>query len=250
LREAIQESCDVYFYEIGKRFYEDGEEKLQSYVRTFGLGTKTGIELPGEASGRVPDSAWKKKWNENYPEMQPWVPGDTINMSIGQGDMLTTPLQMANSYAAIANGGSVLQPHILYQVRDGAGKVVYGQETVEASDQPKASNSSINTIQSALRGVITDGTGKSPFRNFKVDVAGKTGTAEMGAKDASGSKKLDDYAWFIGYAPANKPKYAVAIIIEQGGHGGSIAGPAARQIFAKLFNEKVEHVKAATDNSR
>jgi penicillin-binding protein 2 len=242
LRQAIEESCDVYFYNVGERFYEDGDEKLQEYVRSLGLGSPTGIELPGEASGRVPDAAWKKKWNEDYPEMQQWNPGDTINMSIGQGDLLVTPLQMAVSYATIANGGDLLTPHLLKKVSDTSGKTVYKQERTLAKTQPKASKSSINTLKTALRGVISEGTGKSPFRGFDIAVAGKTGTAQM-----QGGKQ-DDYAWFVGYAPADKPKYCIAILIEQGGHGGSIAGPAARQIFAKLFNKKVEHVNAV-DNS-
>jgi penicillin-binding protein 2 len=250
LRGAIEESCDVYFYETGKRFYEDGEELLQTYVRGFGYGAVTGIDLPGEAPGRVPDAAWKKKWNQDYPEYQQWLPGDTVSLSIGQGDLLATPLQVANSYAAIAHDGTVLTPHILKAIQDGSGQIVYEQKSVKQKKQPQASASSIRTVQTALRGVVTEGTGKSPFRNFSVAVAGKTGTAEMGRKDpVTGKSDQDDYAWFVGYAPATKPKYAVTVLIEQGGHGGSIAGPAARQIFAKLFHKKVELIHA-TDNSR
>lgn len=234
------DSCDVYFYEVGYKFYKQGQEKLQKFVRSFGYGQKTGIDLPGEAKGRVPDAAWKKAWNENYPEYQKWLPGDTVNMAIGQGDMLATPLQVAATYAGIANDGVVCRPHILKGVLDSQGKTVikYKKQT---AFKPKVTPYSVATMQSDLTAVVAQGTAAGAFGGFEVPVAGKTGTAQMTGKD--------DYAWFVGYAPANKPKYAVAVLIEQGGSGGGIAGPAARQIFAKLFNKKIEQV-TATDNSR
>jgi len=247
---ALRDSCDVYFYEAGKRFYQRDEEELQKYVRSFGYGELTGIDLPGEAKGRVPDATWKKTWNEDYPEYQQWLPGDTVSLSIGQGDLLATPLQVAASHGAIANDGKLYKPHVLLSIHDGMDNVVRETKAELNSVQPIANKSSLSTVQRALREVITDGTGRSAFRNFGVAVAGKTGTAEMGRKDPiTGKRDQDDYAWFVGYAPSSKPKYAVAIMIEQGGSGGGIAAPAARQIFAKLFDQKVELVNA-TDNSR
>lgn len=237
---GIHDSCDVVFYEIGYDFYKDKQENLQKYARSFGYGSKLGIDLPGEADGRIPDAAWKKKYNEDYPEMQGWLPGDTVNMSIGQGDVLSTPLQVAASYAGIANGGDVMRPHVLKEVLGPDGKPVL-TEKPKVAFSPKTSAANLAIMQGALRGVTSVGTGKGAFRGFPTPVAGKTGTAEVYGKD--------DYAWFVGYAPASNPKYVVAVAIEQGGSGGSIAAPAARQILAQLLGHRVEHV-TASDRSR
>ncbi len=238
--DGIVDSCDVVFYEIGYAFYKEKTEGLQKFVRSFGYGKKTGIDLPGEADGRVPDAAWKKAFNENYPEYQQWLPGDTVNMAIGQGDMLVTPLQVAATYGGIANDGKVMRPHVLKKVLGSDGKSVLKAEP-EVAFKPKVSKKNIATMQSALEGVTTRGTARAVFRGLETPIAGKTGTAQVTGKD--------DYAWFVGYAPANDPKYVVAVVVEQGGHGGSVAGPAARQILASLLGEKVEHV-TAEDRSR
>ncbi len=236
---GIADSCDTVFYEIGYAFYKDKGEKLQKFARQFGYGQKTGIDLPGEVDGRVPDAAWKKKYNEDYPEYQRWLPGDTVNMAIGQGDMLVTPLQVAATYSGIANGGKVMRPHVLKSVLDADLKPVRSTEP-EVAFAPKVSKANVAIMRSALENVTTDGTAKAVFRGFDTPVAGKTGTAQVAGKD--------DYAWFVGYAPADKPKYLVAVVVEQGGHGGSVAGPAARQILAALLGEKVEHVTAKDDS--
>jgi penicillin-binding protein 2 len=191
-------------------------------------------------SGRIPDAAWKQKYFANYPELQKWQPGDEVNLSIGQGDLLVTPLQLADAYAGIANGGKVMQPHILKQVLGADGKPVLTFQPKVAFDSG-TSAANLAMMRSALLAVTTTGTGKGAFAGFPVPVAGKTGTAQVSGKD--------DYAWFVGFAPADHPKYAVAVMIEQGGHGGSVAGPAARQIFASLLGEKIQHV-SATDTSR
>lgn len=238
--EGISDSCDTVFYEIGYEFYKDKGEKLQKFARSFGYGSLTGIDLPGEADGRIPDAAWKKKYNEDYPEYQQWLPGDTVNMAIGQGDVLATPLQVASTYAGIANGGRVMRPHVLKQVLGSDGQPVRSYEPTVAF-KPKVSKANLSIMHSALEQVVDDGTARGAFRGFNEDVAGKTGTAQVAGKD--------DYAWFVGYAPADKPRYAVAVVVEQGGHGGSVAAPAARQILAALLGEKVEHV-TAKDNSR
>jgi penicillin-binding protein 2 len=233
--EGITDSCDTVFYEIGHEFYKDKGEKLQKFVREFGYGKKTGIELGGEVDGRVPDAAWKMAYNENYPEYQKWVPGDTVNMAIGQGDLLVTPLQVVATYAGIANDGRVMKPHIMRKVLGGDGKTVLGPSK-EVAFSPKVSEKNIGIMQGALAGVTTVGTAKGVFRGFGTPVAGKTGTAQVAGKD--------DYAWFVGYAPARSPKYAVVVAVEQGGHGGSVAAPAARQILAALLGEPLDHVTA------
>jgi penicillin-binding protein 2 len=237
---AVRDSCDSYFYHVGYLFYKDHGEKLQKFARAFGFGSLSGIDLPGEAKGRVPDQKWKTEYFANYPELQKFQPGDEVNLSIGQGDLLVTPLQLVDSYAGIANGGKVMTPHVLKQVLGADGKPVLKYKPTVAFDS-KTSASNLQAMRTALLDVTKNGTGKGAFRDFPIDVAGKTGTAQVYGKD--------DYAWFVGFAPADKPKYAVVVLIEQGGHGGSIAGPAARSIFAGLFGQKIVHVQA-TDASR
>lgn len=237
---GIEESCDIVFYEIGYEFYKRKKEELQATAREFGLGSKTGIDLPGEVAGRVPDAEWKKEFNKNYPEYQLWLPGDTVNMAIGQGDLLTTPLQMASVYAGLGNGGTLMRPHVLKDVLDSEGGVALTSEP-EPMAQLNASDAELDVLKRALVKVTTTGTARGTFRGFDVRVAGKTGTAEVYGKD--------DYAWFCAYAPAEEPRYAVAVVIEQGGHGGSVAGPAARNILAQLLGEPLAEVHT-TDVSR
>jgi len=240
LRAGMKHSCDVVFYEIGYELYKRKAEELQAEARAFGLGAKTGIDLPGEVAGRVPDAEWKREFNRNYPEYQMWLPGDTVNMSIGQGDMLTSPLQMAAVYAGIANGGAVMRPHVLKAVLDSTGAVARSVEP-ELLIETGASDASLAAVSRSLVDVTRDGTAKGAFAGFGVSVAGKTGTAEVRGKD--------DYAWFCAYAPASEPRYAVAVVVEQGGHGGSVAGPAARNILAKLLDQPVVTIRT-TDLSR
>lgn len=237
---AIGQSCDTYFYEVGKRFYEAKGEKLQAFARTMGLGAKLGIDLSGEVAGRVPDAAWKKAYNQNYPEYQQWLPGDTVNMAIGQGDLLVTPLQLASAYAALGNGGVVVRPHVLDAVLAPDGSVSVETSVTTVSDA-HLSATNLAAMRRALVGVTTVGTGRGSFRDFPVEVAGKTGTAQVKGKD--------DYALFACYAPASAPKYAIVVVVEQGGHGGSVAGPAARQIMSKLFGVKYTPIHT-TDRSR
>ena len=172
--------------------------------------------------------------------MQRWLPGDTVNLAIGQGDLLVTPLQIADAYAGIANDGNVMKPHVLKQVLGTDGKPVLKAKP-EVAFATKTSASNLATMKSSLVRVTQTGTAQGVFRTFPITVAGKTGTAQVYGKD--------DMAWFVGFAPAQNPKYCVVVVIEQGGHGGSVAGPAARQILASLLGEKITHV-TATDTSR
>jgi penicillin-binding protein 2 len=239
-KQGITDSCDTVFYEVGYKFEQRGKEELQKSVRRFGFGSPTGIDLPGEADGRVPDAKWKKEFNRDYPEYQRWLPGDTVNMAIGQGDLLTTPLQLAAGYGAIANGGKVMRPHVLSQVLGEDGKATRSFKPDVAFDS-KVPASDLAIMDSALRTVTLDGTAADAFNGFEVPVAGKTGTAQVAKKD--------DYAWFVGYAPAEDPEYVVAVVVEQGGHGGSVAAPAARSVLGSLLGVSTEHV-TATDQSR
>lgn len=225
LAMGVADSCDTVFYILGQRFYRQAQERLQYWAKTFGFGSLTGIDLPMEAKGRVPDKQWKKDFNKGNPEFQKWYPGDTVNIAIGQGDLLATPLQMASFYATIANGGTFYRPHV--------GKAMIswnGNMKTEFKIKPEDKRTipipkdAIAFAQSSLELVTTQGTAASAFAGFPVKTAGKTGTSQVRGKQ--------DFAWFVGYAPADDPKYVVAITVEQGGHGGSTAAPAARKILA------------------
>ncbi|MHB1476611.1 MAG: penicillin-binding transpeptidase domain-containing protein, partial [Coriobacteriia bacterium] len=186
------------------------------------------------------DAAWKKKYNENYPEYQMWLPGDTVNMAIGQGDMLTTPLQMALVYAALANDGDMMKPFVLRDVLGSEGEVIRTVEP-EVLHATGISADMLGVVERGLVDVTETGTAKAAFVGFGPTVAGKTGTAQVKGKD--------DYAWFTAYAPAEEPRYAVAIIVEQGGGGGAIGAPATRNILAYLFGEEFKTIHT-TDESR
>jgi penicillin-binding protein 2 len=188
----------------------------------------------------VPDAAWKKAYNKFYPEYQQWLPGDTVNMAIGQGDLLVTPLQLTSVYAALGNGGKVMKPHLLKAVLGADGKATLAFQP-QVSYDASLSAGDLSVMRQALLGVTRSGTGASAFSSFPIAVAGKTGTAQVKGKD--------DFAWFAGYAPAGAPRYSVVVVIEQGGHGGSVAAPAARQILSAAF-KVAWHPVHATDSSR
>jgi penicillin-binding protein 2 len=240
--QAMADSCDTVFYDWGLQFYRsfrsDRTEILQDYARRFGFGEKTGIEIPFERAGRVPDEGWLKRVNRELPEAFPyatWLPGYTINMSIGQGDVLATPLQLANSYAAIANGGVLHQPHLGLKLVDGT-----EEEPVQTQSEPRSvpiNPATLQSIRSSLEAVTTVGTAASTFVNSPLNaigVAGKTGTAEIAGKQP--------YAWFAAYAPARDPQYVVAVMLEEGGHGGETAAPIARRIFEGIFKLDLSEV--------
>ncbi|MDO8886141.1 penicillin-binding protein 2 [Candidatus Oleimmundimicrobium sp.] len=241
LSSGLSNSCDVVFYEIGYKLYKEKGEKLQKWAREFNLGSKTGIDLPSETKGRVPDKAWKKKFNENYPEYQAWMPGDTVNLAIGQGDLLTSPLQIASVYSAIANGGTVWKPHLGKNVLTAEGEEIHEFKKEKVLDIP-VPKTIIEKLQKDLRRVIVDGTAKNAFAGFPIKVAGKTGTSQV--------KSKDDFAWFACYAPLDKPQYVVVVLIEQGGHGGSIAAPAARRILAAVHDIPSTGPVTVLDRSR
>ncbi|MBS3957455.1 MAG: penicillin-binding protein 2 [Clostridiales bacterium] len=233
-------SCDIVYYDIGYQLESRGAEELQAWSRNFGLGATLGVDLPGEVSGRVPDAAWKAEFNRDYPEYRRWLPGDTINLSIGQGDMLTTPLQMAAVFAGLGNNGTIMRPHVLKEVIDAKGETVRAFEP-EVVREIGLSEANLRAIHDSLVGVTEYGTGLSAFRGFGTPIAGKTGTAEVAGRD--------NYAWFTAYAPASEPRYSVAIVLEQGGGGGANAAPAARSILAQLLGLPTDRV-TATDVSR
>ena len=260
--QAMYNSCNIPFYVMGAAFHGRGHEdengrwvagvELQEILRTFGYGRRTGIDLPGEARGRVPDPEWKFEWNRDFPENRDWFGGDTVNLSIGQGDMLATPLQVAYSYVPFANEGVALRPQILHSIRDSRGEIIHQVEAQPSEIQPDASEEALDIVREALRLVTTRGagTGREALSGFPVAVAGKTGTAEVGRRNPiTGERDVEGHSWFVGYAPAHDPQYVVAVMVENSGGGGAIAAPAARQIFGALFDIEEGWVHAR-DESR
>ncbi|MHB1345274.1 MAG: penicillin-binding protein 2 [Thermoleophilia bacterium] len=231
LVEALMESCDTYFYNLGSIFYDQKGPVLQNGIREFGFGSQTGIDLGGEYSGQVPDADWKREFGTTDEE-KVWKPGDEVNLSIGQGYLLVTPLQLAVAFAAIANGGDILVPRIARQITDGSGNVTKQFET-ETKNHVDMNAEDLDAIRRGLRLVTSDpnGTAYGAFKGFPIPVVGKTGTAEK--------RPDDDYAWFMGYAPADNPEILVVALIEQGGHGSSVAAPVVRSVLAEYFQLEV-----------
>lgn len=232
LADGIINSCNTVFYEIGKRvFYSDDPEALQEQYGTWGLGKTSGIDLPGEAAGRLPTPEWKKQYYANYPGADTtWYGGDTTNIAIGQGDILVTPLQMACIYAGIATDGTIFTPHLLKSVstKDGSGTVSEYKDNVAHKIEPNPEH--LAYVKSALSRVAyeEDDAVAAHFANLPVKVASKTGTAEQAGKEPSG--------WYCCYAPAENPTYVISCIIEQGGFGATCAMYAARDTLGVIYN--------------
>ncbi len=232
LRKAITESCDVFFYDLALNM---GIDNISSYLARFGLGQKTGIDLLGELSGLNPSREWKRR-NRHLP----WFPGETLITGIGQGFMLTTPLQLASATAAISKMGQRFKPHMVYAIQDqqNSPKVKTKAEPLKPVEITDEQN--WKTVLSAMKNVVygVHGTARSIKHNLKYTIAGKTGTAQVFgiAQDAEYkkediAKKLQDHALFVGFAPYENPRIAVALIVENGGHGGSAAAPIVRKVM-------------------
>ncbi|MEP9411610.1 MAG: penicillin-binding protein 2 [Candidatus Brocadia sp.] len=212
--DAIPYSCNVFFFETAKML---GGNTLHAWAKKFGIGEKTGIDLPYEKGGNIPKMS---------------TTASAINVSIGQGALLTTPLQMVRAYAAIANGGTLVQPHLLLKITNSQGETVRTFQSENKQNlhiQPDI----ISTMRIALQDVVTRGTAKN--KGLEVyRVAGKTGTAETGRHN-------DNHAWFVGYAPYDNPQYCFAVLVEHTqGHGGDIAVPITRELMSYLFPELSE----------
>ncbi|QWT17061.1 penicillin-binding protein 2 [Collinsella sp. zg1085] len=248
LRQGIVNSCDSVFYDIGKAFYYDekNSEGLQTLFSRWGLGVKTGIDLPGEAEGRVPTPEWKHDYFSNWSDGdRAWNPGDILNIIIGQGDILVTPLQMASVYAGIARGGTQFVPHIFHSaISQDSGQDAVRYTPKEHIRANLHDPDDLSFIQDALQGVIYEETESiaKHFRNMSVTVAGKTGTGQKNGKD--------DFAWFVAYAPVEDPKYVVAVLIEQGGFGGVAALPALRHVLGALYDEEDTASYEGSDRTR
>jgi penicillin-binding protein 2 len=249
LHRAIVESCDVFFYNLGKML---GVDRIATYARACGLGEPLGIDLPWEKGGLIPTKQWKLSRLK-----EPWQPGETISLAIGQGYNLVTPLQLANLYAALANGGSLYRPWLVKQIESPDGDVIkeYGPEKSGALPfRPQT----IAAINQALWGVVNEkgGTGYI-LRRKEEDVAGKTGTAQViglpdedkAGKTKRGSAAFRDHALFVCFAPYSHPEIAVAVILENAGHGGSAAAPVAKKLIDAYFAKK-ETTQNRTEQQR
>lgn len=232
LKQAVQHSCDVYFYEMSRRM---GIERIAKYAKEFGLGSKTGFPLsPGEERGLVPNEEWKKRVYK-----QPWVQGETLSVAIGQGALSTTPIQMAVAYAAIANGGTLVHPITALRTQTYDGKVVESFNNTE-NRKINIPAETLEKVMASLSSVVNEpgGTAYGTVRSQIVKIAGKTGTAQVTGRKSG--KKTKDHAWFIGYAPEEDPEILVTVVVEEGLHGSSAAGPVAKNIIEMYIRKKEE----------
>ncbi len=229
-------SCDIYFYMISGGFPEHfeglGLERLTHYAESLGYGGPTGIDLPTEAPGLIPSAKWKRvNWSEG------WTTGDTYNMGIGQGFVLVTPLQVVNATAAVANGGTLYQPQLVYQVRDAEGNVVRGFQPKVIRELP-VSEGNLALVREGMRAVVEYGTAQWLQVGGGLKVAGKTGTAEYcdnpDCRDENG-KILTAHAWFTAFAPYEDPEIAVVVFVYGGGEGATTAMPVAAEIINYYF---------------
>jgi penicillin-binding protein 2 len=234
LHWAVVESCDVFFYTYGQKLGVDG---IAKYARGLGLGLPTGVALENEKTGLIPDSEWKQRRFK-----QPWFPGETLSVAIGQGYVTATPLQMANLAATLANGGTRYRPRYVKQV-DSADGSISSRPEPEILGEAGLGKAALDKVRSAMRDVVMSdrGTGKKA-RVLGTEVAGKTGTAQVvklgvdRERSNKGAKKTRDHAWFIAYAPIDKPEIAIAAIVEHaGGGGGAIAAPLVHTILNHYF---------------
>jgi penicillin-binding protein 2 len=251
LNSAITQSCDVYFYDLSYRL---GIDKMSAFLDKFGFGKKTDIDSTGEASGLLPSREWKRKTLS-----QPWFPGETLNTGIGQGTFLVTPLQLANSTGALALNGLRYRPHLVSALEDGysGNKLDIPPEQAAEGGVSKKSNwlQTHESLVSVVHGFR--GTANRINRGLTYQIAGKTGTAQVYgiAQDEEYDEdtvihKLTDHALFMSYAPAENPQIAVAVIVEHGGHGSSVAAPIARKVLdAYLVDTDVSVVSSNTSGN-
>jgi penicillin-binding protein 2 len=236
LHRAIVESCDIYFYQVGLKV---GVDLIAHYANEFGLGKLTGISLPHEKSGTVPSSSWKKKRFG-----APWYSGETLSFSVGQGYLLTTPLQLLMLISGVANGGKLSLPQVVEKVEDVYGNTLKEYPPVELG-RADVSQKTLQIIQDALRGAVNEphGTGSACLLK-DVKVAGKTGTAQVVAMPEDFKRgemnriplKFRDHAWFVAYAPFEDPKISVVVLVEHGGFGASAAAPIAKKVIEQYLN--------------
>ncbi len=221
--DSMAHSCDVVYYQLGHRM---GVDKLRRYCAAFGLGRPTGIDLPGETEGLLPSPAWKQKeWQDQ------WYDGDTVNMSIGQGFLLVSPLQMAVVTAAVANGGSVVEPRLARKLVERNGAVT--KPAIAKPGKVPVKPEFLAAVRRGMRGAVTHGTGVAADSPY-VQVAGKTGTVEN--SPSVHNRHGRNHVWFVSFAPYEKPDYVCVVFLEKShGYGGGLAAPIARKVYDHLY---------------
>jgi penicillin-binding protein 2 len=219
LEHALTASCDITFYQVGLRLNQINQELMPSYCYSYGLGSLTGIGIE-ESAGNVPDPK----------DQQPWIPTDPVDMAIGQDTFLVSPLQILDAVAAVANGGTLWKPRLVYKIHDAADGTDQVWQSEKRGDVPVSANN-LQVIRNALKGVTTDkdGTAWFDFEKLAVVCAGKTGTAQVPGKN-------EPHAWFAGYAPADSPEIACVVMVENGGEGSQTAAPLFRKVIEKYFH--------------
>ncbi len=236
LHQALVESCDTYFYTLGEKL---GIDTIAKYARELGLGQPTGISLPGESSGLVPTTAWKRNARGEV-----WFPGETLNSAIGQGYNLLTPVQMAVMLSTIASGGSVWRPMLVRSILAPDGKVMK-EFNRRLARRAEVGSSALDVVRRGMLGVVNEPRGTGYLAKMaEVQVAGKTGTAQVVKLRQEGEDRsqehlpenLRDHAWFACFAPFGEPEVALVIMLEHGGHGGAVCAPVARKILKTYFD--------------
>ncbi|MDR2366773.1 MAG: penicillin-binding protein 2 [Deltaproteobacteria bacterium] len=240
LHASLKHSCDVYYYEVGRRL---GVDRLAAKVREFfGLGRTLGLELKSEKGGLVPDQAWKMR---RYG--RGWNQGETLPVSIGQGYLLTTPLQVAQYTAVLANGGTLYRPHLVKEIVDFDGRIVHNSSP-EVINRMAVNPEYINSVKKGLEAVVNEpgGTGRRAHL-ADVRVAGKTGTTQtvslekyQGYSASNRPYKMKDHAWFTSYAPTDNPEVVVTVLLEHTGGGGAKAAPLAAKVLAAYFDTSID----------
>jgi penicillin-binding protein 2 len=253
LPTALARSCDTYFYDVGYRFYGMPKERgprLQAWASRFGFGLRTGIDLGSERTGLLPTPDWRKRTYTKKSDRccweidSLWKPGDSIQLAIGQKDLLVTPMQMARFYAVVANGGRLVTPHLLLDVEQPPSN---GQPGIVLPTPrpapPQPTNVDAQALQVVREGLYqathyTFGTSAAIFGGFPMPISGKTGTAEKTIDPGDGYPRNFDQSWWCGYGPSDSAKLVVCAVIENGGHGGDAAAPAALKVFEAFFGKQ------------
>ncbi|MFL5935293.1 MAG: penicillin-binding protein 2 [Gaiellaceae bacterium] len=255
LPTALAISCDTYFYELGNRFYQLAASyghPLQAWASSFGFGRRTGIDVGPEASGLLPTPEWRKRTFTQKTDPccwrldSLWKPGDSIQLAIGQKDLLVTPLQMARFYALLANGGKLVTPHLLLSVDQSITGGAAPHPAAPAAQQINIDPGALDVVRRGLLKATHDplGTSSAVFGGFPVPIAGKTGTAEKAIDPGDGIARLFNQSWWCGYGPYDDPKLVVCALIENGGHGGTAAAPTALKVFEQYFHQKAPAIGA------
>ncbi|MDC0358547.1 penicillin-binding protein 2 [Oligoflexia bacterium] len=236
VHEGLVRSCDVYFYTVGNRL---GVDRIHDYATRFGLGSPTQLELVQEHPGLVPSTAWKKRYYSGTEE-EKWYPGETLSVSIGQGAMLATPLQMANAVSALINGGKLLRPYLIKEISSNEGSYKDDSDRYEQMGSLDVEPWILEKIKKALIGVANEAGGTARRARLPeelgIQVGGKTGTSQVVALSRkTDDKRFEHHAWYVGFAPADKPEIVVAALVENAGSGGVAAAPLVAQVMEAYF---------------